>query len=178
MKPSTARVLERLRFGHASTHDLCQPNIGGVRFGARLQELRDLGYVISREYVRDGSHVYRLLAEPSHDRGSAHAPTVTSGAPLAARGEMGPEQPPREAEPLPTSPAALSPAGKPPAPIPQPARATTSKPAGVTGSTQRQGQKDRGWSVTASIPERNEVVETLHPRSVPQCALFDWDEAA
>jgi hypothetical protein len=47
MKPSARRVLERLRQGPATTHDLMQADVGGCRFGARIRELRELGFAIT-----------------------------------------------------------------------------------------------------------------------------------
>lgn len=34
------------------------------RFAARIFELKKLGYVIEREYWRDGMYLYRLASEP------------------------------------------------------------------------------------------------------------------
>ena len=66
MKPSTRRVLTRLRKGPATTHDLCQPEVGGGRFGARPRELRQLGFEIDESRLRlptRGSR-YVLVGEP------------------------------------------------------------------------------------------------------------------
>ena len=63
MKPSTARVLHLLRQGPQTTHTLCQPEAGGVRFGARLGELRELGFVVSERRLRPGSSEYRLVRD-------------------------------------------------------------------------------------------------------------------
>lgn len=63
MKPSTLRVLHALLTAGdhgATTHDLCQPNVGGIRFGGRIHELRELGYVIEARPERPGSHRYTL----------------------------------------------------------------------------------------------------------------------
>lgn len=49
MKPSTRRVLDRLRQGPATTAQLCQPDVGGLRFGARLLELREVGFGVAEE---------------------------------------------------------------------------------------------------------------------------------
>ena len=61
MKPSTARVLERLKEGPATTHDLLQ--LGMSRYGARLGELRRLGYKIKTKILREGSALYVLVQE-------------------------------------------------------------------------------------------------------------------
>lgn len=47
MKPSARAVLDRLRQGPATTHDLL--GVGGLRFGARLCELRALGFGIDEK---------------------------------------------------------------------------------------------------------------------------------
>lgn len=63
MKPSALRVLNALLDAGdrgANTHELCQPNVGGIRFGGRIHELRDLGYVIEARPERPGSHRYTL----------------------------------------------------------------------------------------------------------------------
>lgn len=44
-----------------TTAQLCQPDVGGVRFGARLAELRAEGHHITGRPVRAGSHRYVLL---------------------------------------------------------------------------------------------------------------------
>ena len=64
LKPSTLRVLQALRDASPNgltTNELCQPEHGGVRFGARIEELRDKGYVIETERIRNNSHRYRLV---------------------------------------------------------------------------------------------------------------------
>lgn len=63
MKPSARRVLERLRQGPATTHDLMQADVGGGRFGGRIGELRALGF---------GIHEQRL---PLPTRGSTYTLT-------------------------------------------------------------------------------------------------------
>ena len=75
MKPSTARLLDALRQGPQTTHSLMQADVGGLRFGARLLELRQAGYEVTEERLplpTRGS-LYTLVSEPS---GSS-----TSGAP-------------------------------------------------------------------------------------------------
>ena len=70
MKPTTARVLRTLQdAGHrgATTAELCQADVGGVRFAARLHELRhEHGFEIDEMRVRQGSSRYTLaVGEPS-----------------------------------------------------------------------------------------------------------------
>jgi hypothetical protein len=58
------RILRALEAGPCTTAQLASPDVGGVRFGARLMELRADGYVITEERVREGSHLYRLGGRP------------------------------------------------------------------------------------------------------------------
>lgn len=44
----------------ATTAELAQPDVGGVRFGGRIAELRAEGFRISETYERPGSHRYHL----------------------------------------------------------------------------------------------------------------------
>jgi hypothetical protein len=64
MKPSTTRVLRALEAAGlrgCTTAELCQPEVGGVRFGGRIHELiHDFGCVIERDRIRQGSHHYIL----------------------------------------------------------------------------------------------------------------------
>lgn len=67
MKPVTAQVLRALRSAGsrgACTAELCQPAVGGARFGARILELRDAGCQIDGRRERAGSHRYWLRSEP------------------------------------------------------------------------------------------------------------------
>lgn len=54
------RILYALRRGPQTTSALCQPDVGGVRFGARLMELRADGYTITEERLGPSSHLYTL----------------------------------------------------------------------------------------------------------------------
>ena len=67
MKPTTARVLRTLQDAGergATTAELCQPDVGGVRFAARVHELRHLhGHTIVETRVRQGSSRYVLRSE-------------------------------------------------------------------------------------------------------------------
>lgn len=67
LKPAR-RVLDALRAAGsrgATTHELCQPDVGGIRFGSRIGELRDAGYRIAKSYERKGSYRY-VLVETTH----------------------------------------------------------------------------------------------------------------
>ena len=77
MKPSCARVLRTLQDAGdrgATTAELCQPDVGGVRFAARIHELRHLhGHEIHESRVRQGSSRYTLAAESSSvELGATH----------------------------------------------------------------------------------------------------------
>lgn len=79
------RVWRRLQQGPATTAELCQPDVGGVRFGARLLELRAEGHTILERRLRAGSSLYTLrgvVAAPE-----AEAPPVAGGGPRAAGGD-------------------------------------------------------------------------------------------
>lgn len=61
---SKQRVLQALKDAgeHGlNTVALCQPEVGGVRFSARIQELRDDGYDIQSTCIRLGSWRYWLV---------------------------------------------------------------------------------------------------------------------
>ena len=67
-RPTTARgrVLHALETAHPEgvpTAVLCQPQVGGVRFGGRIHELRQEGYQIRTRYLRPGSHLYTLVID-------------------------------------------------------------------------------------------------------------------
>lgn len=64
LKPSalrTLRVLNAAGTRGATTAQLCQSEIGGARFGARIRELRLLGYEIHNHRERPGSERYVLV---------------------------------------------------------------------------------------------------------------------
>jgi hypothetical protein len=66
MKPATLRVLKALEAAvgnRMTTHELMQPEVGGERFGARIQELRDAGYTISTKRGQGGAS-YKLIGRP------------------------------------------------------------------------------------------------------------------
>jgi hypothetical protein len=61
VKPSTSRVLHALQgAGDRGLTTGQLDEIGGTRFGGRIMELRDMGYVISQSRVRQGMHRYVL----------------------------------------------------------------------------------------------------------------------
>lgn len=71
LKPTTRRVLRALIAAGgrgATTHELCQPQVGGTRFGGRLHELRELGFVIARRQERAGRWRYWLVSSPDSAR--------------------------------------------------------------------------------------------------------------
>lgn len=94
-KPTAGdRILAALRTGPKVTHELASPAVGGVRFGARLQELREAGHTIREERVRQSQHRYTLVREAGADGGGtipgpagsdgSSAATVRNRPPLAA----------------------------------------------------------------------------------------------
>lgn len=70
MKPSCARVLQQLRLysgGWVRGVELARPDVGGLRFGGRIHELRQLGYDIEDKPDPSGKtrvHLYRLVEAP------------------------------------------------------------------------------------------------------------------
>lgn len=58
LSASSQAILDRLRDGPASNIDLMQ--VGGVRYGARIHDLRKYGYTISSDRAADGSWVYQV----------------------------------------------------------------------------------------------------------------------
>lgn len=73
LKPSAKRVLDALQAAGsrgATTHELCQPHVGGVRFSARVYELRAAGYRIIEHQERSASHRY-VLVESTHLKAAA-----------------------------------------------------------------------------------------------------------
>lgn len=70
MKPTCAAVLARLRAaegGWVRGIDLAHPDVGGLRFGGRVHELRAMGHVIEDRPDPSGKtrvHQYRLVTEP------------------------------------------------------------------------------------------------------------------
>ena len=62
MKPTCARILTVLRAGPARTGELCRPDVGGERFGARMKELTDFyGIKWDRKLVAPHVHLYWLV---------------------------------------------------------------------------------------------------------------------
>lgn len=68
LKPSAVRVLVALQAAGsrgATTHELGQHDVGGFRYSARILELREAGYRITKSYEREGSYRYTLV-ETTH----------------------------------------------------------------------------------------------------------------
>lgn len=78
LKPSCRRTLYALRAAGgrgATTGELCRPEVGGIRFGARVHELREAGCVIFRVELRPGRYRYWLqtdVFEQQRPRTRAH----------------------------------------------------------------------------------------------------------
>lgn len=71
MKPTARRVLKALiAVGGqgATTRELCQPTVGGSRFGGRLFELREMGFQIDARKLADNTYRYTLRSTPGTDR--------------------------------------------------------------------------------------------------------------
>lgn len=85
MKKTSAkqRVLARLLIGPANTAELCQPDVGGIRFGARLLELRREGYEITERRLRAGSSLYTLVRDSRPAETAAPSPTPPVPEPAA-----------------------------------------------------------------------------------------------
>lgn len=61
LNAAARRVLARLRQGPALNWELAKPAIGGLRFGGRLKELRDAGWIIQTAQVGGGVYRYTLV---------------------------------------------------------------------------------------------------------------------
>jgi hypothetical protein len=81
------RVLAALRAGTKTTADLCAPDVGGVRFSARLMELRDDGHIIEDHPIRQGSWKYTLVNEARTPL--AVVPSPAPLPPVSSRGAWG-----------------------------------------------------------------------------------------
>jgi hypothetical protein len=74
MKPTCKAVLDRLRAangGWVRGIDLAAPNVGGLRFGGRVHELRVMGHAIEDRpdpSRRTRVHQYRLVTKPEQLR--------------------------------------------------------------------------------------------------------------
>jgi len=71
MRPSTRRILKALLAvggAGATTRELAQPDVGGIRLSARVFELRELGFRIEVRQERPGSHRYTLLSGGAVER--------------------------------------------------------------------------------------------------------------
>jgi hypothetical protein len=105
LKPGAMRVLKALTDAGengCTTHALCQPDVGGLRFGARLGEIRAEGYTVKTKYLRPGSHLYVLNTD-----------TAPAAVAVVEAGRLRPAAPSfetegrRRASPRTTSPRAL-----------------------------------------------------------------------
>lgn len=56
----------------------------GIRFGARLGELRERGYVIGAERIGEGAWRYTLLGEPPDDLAPAQPAAPSTPEPMTA----------------------------------------------------------------------------------------------
>lgn len=56
-------ALQKAGVRGCTTADLASPIVGGVRFGARIKELRDEGWTIVATPLRPGSHHYELISQ-------------------------------------------------------------------------------------------------------------------
>ena len=69
-KPTCKRVLARLRAaggGWVRGIDLAAPDCGGLRFGGRVHELRQMGFIIEDRPDPSGNtrvHQYRVIEQP------------------------------------------------------------------------------------------------------------------
>jgi hypothetical protein len=71
MYPTTKRVLKALLAvggNGATTRELCQPDVGGIRLSARVFELRELGFRIDVKELRPGSYRYTLRESAMSER--------------------------------------------------------------------------------------------------------------
>jgi len=61
LNAAAERVLAFLKAHHGATNvTLSSPELGGLRFGGRLHELKAHGYVILKHHVSGGTWFYRL----------------------------------------------------------------------------------------------------------------------
>ena len=67
LSPCTRRVAQALAAAGGrgcTTAELCQPTVGGVRFGARIYDLREVGFVVREQRMRNGQSRYWLVSVP------------------------------------------------------------------------------------------------------------------
>lgn len=79
------RVLHALQTAGTTgctTSQLCQPELGGERFGARVMELRAEGHKIDSRRLREGSWLYAYVGHNGADAGPGDNPTAPASAPL------------------------------------------------------------------------------------------------
>lgn len=78
MKDSTRHTLDVLRTGPKTTHELLEADCG-TRYGARLFELRELGFVIDTS-PRKGGALYTLVHDPEKAAGESGAQSTPASA--------------------------------------------------------------------------------------------------
>lgn len=78
MKDSTRHTLDVLRTGPKTTHELLEADCGS-RYGARLFELRELGFVIDTS-PRKGGALYTLVHDPERATGEPVSPATPASA--------------------------------------------------------------------------------------------------
>ena len=60
LNAAALRVIQRLKEGPATNVQLSQPEIGGLRFGGRLFECKQDGWIIEKQQISGGLWLYRL----------------------------------------------------------------------------------------------------------------------
>ena len=93
------------------TGDLCKPEVGGCRFGARVAELRAEGFDIHEERVRQGASRYVLVdvGSSAGEVAPASPPCSAGGAPFTSVApSVGPESGSGAPSPEPPATPALS----------------------------------------------------------------------
>lgn len=62
LNAAALRVLECLKPGDwISNIELSHPDVGGLRFGGRLKELRDDGWLIEKRHAHGGTWEYKFI---------------------------------------------------------------------------------------------------------------------
>ena len=94
MKPSALRVARTLLAAPGrtlTTHELAQPNVGGLRFGARIAELREAGCEIETKVVKRSGCTYTLLSWPTEVDAELQGARVHPGGNDASPGQHLPD---------------------------------------------------------------------------------------
>ena len=91
------------------TGDLCKPEVGGCRFGARVAELRAEGFDIHEERVRQGASRYVLVDVGSSAGAAGLGSSLADSAPVTSVApSVGPESGSGAPSPEPPATPALS----------------------------------------------------------------------